>query len=84
VRQCTNLKAGEAETLIAAWQQNRRNEASTMNQIKAPNAEAAPGPTKVVFAEDEGCVEATVDGVVVRAALVDSGADDSVVSKGVV
>jgi hypothetical protein len=55
-----------------------------MNQIKAPNAEAAPGPTKVVFAEDEGCVEATVDGVVVRAALVDSGADDSVVSKGVV
>ncbi|KAJ8558820.1 hypothetical protein ON010_g8629 [Phytophthora cinnamomi] len=92
VKECPMASESEAKELISSWraqQREIREKSMKMKKISViPPEEGKLAEERahkaLVNVGDDGCVPATVDAISVLAALVDSGADDSVVSLGVI
>ncbi|KAE8886172.1 hypothetical protein PF003_g29778 [Phytophthora fragariae] len=69
VRECTQLSSPAEATQLLKEMRERRRSSQGMRKIALPSS--PPGP-------DQGTVQASVDGVSVKALLLDSGADASV------
>lgn len=87
VKQCPNVVAGEADQLIESFRKRKQySQDVRMNRIDAP-VNSAVAPEKGVDIgnnrEDHGMVQAEVDGILVKSTLLDTGADVSLVSNGV-
>jgi len=93
VKECPLASEGEAKDLISSWraqQRELREKSMKMTKISVVTTPADGQLAEktvnkpLVNVGDDGCVPVTVDAISVLAALVDSGADDSVVSIGVI
>ncbi|KAE9332596.1 hypothetical protein PR003_g14435 [Phytophthora rubi] len=83
VRECPNIRPGEASELLQALRA-RRESAPPTSMLRLQVADDASEDLKLERTQDAGTVDATVDGLEVKALLLDSGADTSLVARGVI
>ncbi|KAE9354360.1 hypothetical protein PF008_g4572 [Phytophthora fragariae] len=79
VRECPNIRPGEASELLQALRA-RREFAPPTSMRRLQVADDAPEDLKLERTQDAGTFDATVDGLKVKALLLDSGADTSLVA----
>ncbi|POM70785.1 Hypothetical protein PHPALM_12728 [Phytophthora palmivora] len=90
VRQCPQVRPEEIDGLLAAWKASRAESRTQMRRVQAAatsrSYDGSHGEIdkKSDQDEDDGTAVAHIDGLAVQASLLDSGADDSLVSVGVV
>ncbi|KAE9329883.1 hypothetical protein PF008_g15840 [Phytophthora fragariae] len=83
VRECPNIRPGEASELLQALR-TRRESAPPTSMLRLQVADDASEDLKLERTQDAGTVDATVVGLEVKALLLDSGADTSLVARGVI
>lgn len=87
VRQCPQVAdEAEAVALITAWREKRETKPTAVKKVNIVSepVQVAQNEPWWLLADDDGCVGTEIGGVSLRAALLDSGADDSVASLGLI
>ncbi|GMF32062.1 unnamed protein product [Phytophthora fragariaefolia] len=92
VKECPVASESEAKELISSWRAQQREvreksmKMKKVSVIPPEDGELAEetAHNALVNVGDDGCVPATVDAISVLVALANSGADDSVVSVGII